>query len=83
VLLKPFAQTPGGPARTNLNDIGYNGFVDNGAHDQSGNLINGTGQFTITIQVGPGVLGGIPAVDVHRIDVTVQHTSGVTVLLSG
>lgn len=58
----------------------YNGLVDAGARDQFGNAIAGLGQYTVSVAVGAGALGGIP---VQRIDVNVQHPSGVTVLLSG
>ena len=61
----------------------YNGLVDAGARDQFGNAIAGLGQYTVSVTVGAGTLGGIPGASVRRIDVNVQHPSGVTVLLSG
>jgi MSHA pilin protein MshD len=57
--------------------------VDVGARDQFGNAIAGLGQYTVSVTVGAGTLGGIPGPSVRRIDVSVQHPSGVTVLLSG
>jgi MSHA pilin protein MshD len=73
-------------ARTQFDDVSdYNGLNDNGARDQSGNAILNLGQYTVTMQVSPGALGApaLPAVDVWRVDVTVRHSSGLTVMASG
>jgi MSHA pilin protein MshD len=61
----------------------YNGLNDNGAHDQRGNAVSGLGQFQVTVTVGPGTLGTVPAADVRRVDVAVSHPSGVVVFVSG
>ncbi len=61
----------------------YNGLNDNGAHDQRGNAVSGLGQFQVSVSVGPGTLGTVPAAAVRRIDVTVSHPSGVAVSVSG
>jgi MSHA pilin protein MshD len=61
----------------------YNGLSDNGARDQRGNAVGGLGQFHVTISVGAGSLSGVPTNDVVLVDVTVQHPSGVVVLVSG
>ena len=61
----------------------YNGLNDNGVYDQRGNAVSGLGQFQVTVSVGPGTLGTVPAANVSRVDVTVRHPSGVIVLVSG
>jgi type II secretory pathway pseudopilin PulG len=43
----------------------------------------GTTQYKTSISVAPAPLGGAPAAESYRINVTVTHSSGVTVLLSG
>lgn len=75
----------GVPASRDLYDdvSDYNGLVDVGARDQFGNAISGLEQYTVNVTVGAGTLGAIPGASVRRIDVNVQHPSGVTVLLSG
>lgn len=70
--------------RQNFDDVDdYKALSNVGARDQRNNLISGQGAFTVTISVGPGSLGGLPANQVKRVDVTVQHTTGVIVTLSG
>ena len=87
VLLKPYLDpdaTPIEALRALYDDIGdYAGLVDNGALDQFGNAVAGLDQFQVSVSVGPGTLGGVPAADVRRVDVTVTHPTGVQVLLSG
>lgn len=61
----------------------YHGLVDVGARDQLGNAIAGLGQYTVSVTVGPGVLGAVPGSAVKRIDVNVQHPDGVNMTLSG
>lgn len=43
--------------RANFNNVdNYNGLVDHGAHDQSGNAIPSLSLFTITVTVGPATV---------------------------
>lgn len=43
----------------------------------------GLGSFTTSVSVVPAALGAVPSAEAFRIDVTVTHTSGATVLLTG
>jgi len=62
----------------------YNGLTDVGAHDQYGNAIAPLAGYTVTVAVAPSSgLGGIGSAAARRIDVTVTHAPGVTVVLSG
>jgi MSHA pilin protein MshD len=62
----------------------YNGLADSGAHDQFGNAIAALADYNVAVSVAQSsALTGIAAASVRRIDVTVTHTSGVTVNLSG
>jgi len=58
----------------------YNGLVDAVARDEFGNAI---GNFRVSVAVGPGVLNGLPAAAVRRIDVTVDYGNGSTVVATG
>ncbi len=83
VLAKSFGVSGASP-RANFTAVGdYNGLLDNGAHDQTGAAIPGLNQFTVAVAVVPGTLGVVPANEVVRVDVTVNHPSGVVVALSG
>lgn len=84
VLQKPFLPQANPPGRINFNDVSdYNGLVDVGAHDQVGNAVAGLSAFTVRISVTSTALGSLPAQYVKQVDVTVTHSSGATVLLSG
>ena len=87
ILQKSFADPGGGTgetARAALDDVSdYDGRVDAGACDQLGNAIAGLGSYQVNVSVGPGVLAGVPAADVRLIVVTVRHSSGVQVAMSG
>ena len=84
VLQKPFGAFDGKTTRPTLDVVDdYNGLNDVGARDQTGTLVPGLGQYTVTVSVGPGTLGAVPGAEVRQVDVTVVHSSGVTVVLSG
>jgi len=62
----------------------YNGLVDVGARDQYGNAIPALAGYTVSVAVSAsGGLGGLPSATTRRIDVTVTHAPGVSVVLSG
>jgi MSHA pilin protein MshD len=76
ILDKSFASAPG-PAN-DVND--YNGLDDPVALDAAGNA---AGNFRVQVSVGPGVLNGLPAAAVRRIDVTVAYGNGASVVATG
>jgi len=82
-LAKPFGAS-GALTRANFSMVGdYNGLVDNGARDQTGAAIANLNLFRVAVAVGAGALGAVPAGEVVRVDVTVNHPSGIVVALSG
>jgi MSHA pilin protein MshD len=84
IRLKDFASNGVPGSRTLYDDVSdYNGLVDVGARDQFGNAIVGLEQYTVSVTVGAGTLGGVPGGSVRRIDVNVQHSIGVNMTLSG
>jgi MSHA pilin protein MshD len=84
VLQKPFGAFDGRTVRSTLDVVDdYKGLKNIGAQDQTGALVPGLGQYTVTVSVGAGTLGAVPAGEVREIDVKVVHSSGVTVVLSG
>jgi MSHA pilin protein MshD len=84
VLQKPFGAADGQVTRATLDVVDdYAGLTDVGVHDQSGAAVPALTQYTVSIRVGAGVLGGVPAAQLREVDVTVSHPSGVTVVLSG
>jgi MSHA pilin protein MshD len=84
VLQKPFGAADGQITRATLDVVDdYAGLTDVGVHDQTGAAVAALAQYTVSIHVGAGVLGGVPAAQLREVDVTVSHPSGVTVVLSG
>ena len=84
VLQKPFGVSDGQTARALLDVVDdYAGLVDVGVHDQTGTAIAGLSQYTVSIAVMAGTLPGVPAAQQREVDVTVTHSSGVTVVVSG
>ncbi len=82
-LAKSFGSSGASP-RANFTAVGdYNGLLDNGAHNQTGAALANLNLFTVAVAVVPGALGAVPANEVVRVDVTVNHPSGVIVALSG
>jgi MSHA pilin protein MshD len=62
----------------------YNGLVDVGAHDQFGNAIASLSAYTVSVAVShTSALGGIPAAQARRIDVTVAYGGGHSIIVSG
>jgi MSHA pilin protein MshD len=73
---------PGG--RINFNDVDdYNGLNDAVATDRSGTPVPGLNAFSVRVTVVPMALGAVPSTDAKIINVTVLHTSGITVLATG
>lgn len=85
VLQKPFGASDGHTTRPTLDVVDdYAGLSNVGAQDQTGTLVPGLGQFNVTVGVGAGTLGAVPAAQLREVDVTVTHpTSGIVVVLSG
>jgi MSHA pilin protein MshD len=84
VLQKPFGAADGQVTRATLDVVDdYAGLTDVGVHDQTGAAVPALARYTVSIRVGAGVLGGVPAAQLREVDVTVSHPSGVTVVLSG
>ena len=61
----------------------YNGRNDVGALDQQGNAVAGLSPYTVSVQVIQGALTGIPPASTRLINVTVRHSNGVTVVMTG
>ena len=69
------------PVRSQFNDINdYNGLDTPTATDELGNF---AGNFHVHVDVVAGTLNALPAVDVRRIDVTVDYGNGSQVVASG
>ena len=84
VLQKPFGVSDGQVLRQNLDVVDdYAGLTNVGVQDQTGAAVAGLSQYTVTVSVAPGALGGVPAAQQREVDVTVTNPSGVTVVLSG
>lgn len=83
---KPFLDpdgVDGETVRNTFDDVDdYNGVNDAGARNQQGAALAGLDQFTVTVVVGGGALGTVPPNEVKRIDVTVRHSTGISVSLS-
>jgi len=71
--------------RGQLDDVDdYAGLVDAGARDQFGNALASLSLYTVAVAVAQSsALAGVPATATRRVDVTVTHSSGVVVRLSG
>lgn len=84
IRLKDFAANGVPGSRALYDDVSdYNGLVDVGARDQLGVAITDLDQYTVRVTVGTGTLGSVPAASVRRIDVNVQHPTGVNMTVSG
>jgi len=90
VLLRPVVDPDGIPVealRSLYDDVGdYNGLTDVGARDQFNQPIPSLTQFRVAVRVTTppaGELGAVPPASMRRIDVTVTHPSGATVVLTG
>jgi prepilin-type N-terminal cleavage/methylation domain-containing protein len=71
--------------RSFYNDVrDYNGLSDVGARNRTGAAVPNLSDYTVTVSVGGGVLGAVPAAQVRQITVTVRHVpSGRTVVMNG
>jgi MSHA pilin protein MshD len=76
IMGKSFAPLPA--PFDDVND--YNGLDDPVALDAAGNA---AGNFRVQVSVGPGVLNGLPAAAVRRIDVTVAYGAGAFAVATG
>lgn len=90
VLLRSFADPdaiPAEPSRDKFDDVGdYNGLVDVGVRDQYNQPVAGLSQYNVAVQVSTppaGSLGAIAPSDMRLVTVTVVHSTGLTVVVSG
>lgn len=84
VLQKPFGANDGQVLRPNLDVVDdYAGLSNVGVRDQTGAVVPGLAQFTVTVTVTPTALGLVPAAEAREVDVSVTHPSGISVVLSG
>jgi MSHA pilin protein MshD len=84
VLQKPFGANDGQVLRANLDVVDdYAGLSNAGVRDQTGAVVPGLAQFTVTVAVTPAALGLVPAGEAREVDVSVTHPSGISVVLSG
>jgi MSHA pilin protein MshD len=84
IMQRPFSGTAGVKARgayDNVND--YLNLPDATVRDQQGLAIPGLGQYSVSVQVAAGTMPVVPSADTRLITVTVTHSTGVTVRLSG
>ena len=84
VLQQSFQPQVNAPGRASFNDVDdYNGLNDGIATDRSGTPVPGLGAFSVRITVTQAPLGAVPALQSRRIDVTVRHSGGATVVATG
>lgn len=84
VLLRPYSDpdgTDGETLRNLLDDVDdYDGWKDVGARDQEGTAITGLESYTVTVNVTDAVLNTVAC---KKVTVTVSHSGGVNLKLSG
>ncbi len=84
---KPFLDPDGidgEAARSAFDDVDdYDGLDEAGARDRQGASLPGFSQYTVTVRVVDAALGAVPAGEARQIDVTVRHSTGINVSLSG
>lgn len=90
VLVRSFSDpdaSPIEPTRDQFDDVGdYNGLVNVGVRDQYNSPVAGLGQYNVAVQVTTppaGSLGAVSLTEMRLVTVTVVHTTGVKVVLSG
>jgi len=90
VLLRSFADpdaNPVEPSRGEFDDVGdYNGLVDVGVRDQYNQPVAGLDRYDVAVRVSTppaGSLGAIAPSDMRLVTVTVVHSTGLTVVVSG
>jgi len=84
IMQRPFSGTPGVKPRglyDNVND--YLALPDTVVRDQQGLAIPNLDQYSVVVQVVGGTMPVVPAVDTRLITVTVTHSAGLSVRLSG
>jgi MSHA pilin protein MshD len=83
---KPFvdpAGTDGEAARNAFDDVDdYNRLPDLVVRNSQGVAVAGLDQYTVTVAVTDSALNTVPANQSKRVDVTVRHSTGVSVSLS-
>lgn len=84
VLLQPFAEVPdvgtknNACARNTFNDmLDYNGYTSTTICDVDGTTVAGLGGYSVTVkvEVAGADIAGVPAADIHVVNVTVTNAS--------
>ena len=91
VLSRPVTDPDGGVEAGRAlfdNTQDYNGLANpNGARDQFDNVVPGLQNYGVTVAVAATTIGAgalaLPAGTARRVDVTVRHSSGLTVIATG
>jgi MSHA pilin protein MshD len=86
VMQKPFSDpdTINETGRKNFDDVAdYNNLANSGARDPSNALVQGLSQFTINVTVVSAAFDVVPANQSRLVTVTVQHSTGIKVVLTG
>lgn len=92
ILLRSFNDPQGGETGTDEGEAGraeyddvkdYRSLAAGPAADQFGNPVAALAAYTVTVNVTNTTLGGIPAADALRVDVSVSHAAISNILLSG
>jgi MSHA pilin protein MshD len=92
ILLRSFNDPQGGETGADEGEAGraeyddvkdYRSLAAGPAADQFGNPVAALSAYTVTVNVTNTALGGIPAADALRVDVSVSHAAISNILLSG
>jgi MSHA pilin protein MshD len=92
ILLRSFNDPQGGETGADEGEAGraeyddvkdYRSLAAGPAADQFGNPVAALAAYTVTVNITNTALGGIPAADALRVDVSVSHAAISNILLSG
>jgi MSHA pilin protein MshD len=92
ILLRSFNDPQGGETGSDEGEAGradyddvkdYRSLAVGPAADQFGNPVAALANYTVTVNITNAALGGLPAADGLRVDVTVSHPAINDILLSG
>lgn len=85
IMARSFSGTTGPPSsREDWDHVSaYDGLTDNPPRDQFNDPMPGVDDYTVSVDVGDGTIGGVGAGDALRVDVAVSHSDGTTIRVSG